>query len=538
MSEERFDRGLGRRPYLKALGSALGSAVLAGCGGDPGRVGASDLPAARREDGRPGPAMEPVDGAIPYADRYDAVVDVAAAGADRTGEAAINGTLDSLVADDTLLYFPEGRYRIDGSWTIQGYRNVGMVGDGAVLEVPPGYAGAWIVVDAVSSFQFEGFVLDNTARRTAGLVQLLCDGGRNVVRNVVVAGRQDVTGTTTHAFVLRVSGADTHLSLESVDMSAGAADGTAVFVHPTDRPGSLTFRDCRIAGWGTQGLYASAHGGPIRVVGGEYANNGLAQIRVGGGNGGTRAIVKDVLVRVDDPRPGMANMRGIWLKEGDETLIENCEVRVADLGGTTSSGGIVVGREHGRTAIRDTTLRIDAPTYGIKLRRPKAGNFYAPSLARPPEKWSVSAENLRIVGRAPGTAAIELIGRPESTLRNVEIRQPGAGRDGVTVADSLGTTIKGLAASVGRYPLLVGVRSKQDECVVHLGKVESLSTTYDVKELRPFLPGASPPFCLDSNLLGDLNGSAAIAITGVTEAGLQGEVVLDGTEAERAQSEG
>ncbi|WP_158237470.1 hypothetical protein, partial [Halegenticoccus soli] len=42
----------------------------------------------------------------------------------------------------------------------------------------------------------------------------------------------------------------------------------------------------------------------------------------------------------------------------------------------------------------------------------------------------------------------------------------------------------------------------------------------------------------DSNLLGDLNGSAAIAITGVTEAGLQGEVVLDGTEAERAQSEG
>ncbi|WP_129116683.1 right-handed parallel beta-helix repeat-containing protein [Halegenticoccus tardaugens] len=503
-----------RRSYLKAVGAALASAALAGCGGSPSPTDPSDLPGSRQK------------GEIPHADDYDAVVDVAEAGVDATGRRPINRTLNALVDDDTLLYFSEGAYLIDAPWVLRG-RNVGMVGDGATLRMPPGTVGLWIAADGVSSFRFDGFALDNTPPRTAGRVQVVCDGGWNVVRDVVVAGRQDVAEVTTRAFSLKVSGAGTHLSLSNVDMSAGAVNGTAVFVNPTSNPGSLAFRDCRVVDWGNQGLYASAHGGPLRIVGGEYANNGLSQIRVGGGDADTRAIVRDATVRVDDPRPGTANMRGIWLKEGDGTLVENCDVRITDLTGTTSSGGIVVGGEHGRTTVRDTTVRIDAPTYGVKVRRPKAGDFYAPSLTRRPGAWDVTLEDVRVVGDATGSAAIELIGRGESAFRNVEIRQRGRDRDGIAVSDSLETTVTGLAAETGRYPLLVGVRSRQDACAVTLKAVEKLSTDHEVRELRPFLPGASPPFCLDSDLLGDWDGAAALAITGVTEYGLEGEVVYE-----------
>ncbi|MEA5389561.1 hypothetical protein VB779_22770 [Haloarculaceae archaeon H-GB11] len=92
----------------------------------------------------------------------------------------------------------------------------------------------------------------------------------------------------------------------------------------------MTFRNCLMKNWGKEGLYASPHSGPIRVLGGEYANNAIVQVRVGSGHAPTRAIVRDVDIRVTKLHSYISDkhdlLRGIWLKEGDRALVENCRV--------------------------------------------------------------------------------------------------------------------------------------------------------------------------------------------------------------------
>lgn len=68
---------------------------------------------------------------------YDEVINVVEAGADNTGGESISAVIQELVADNTLLKFPEGRYYVDEMVRLTGFENFGMIGDNATLVPAP-----------------------------------------------------------------------------------------------------------------------------------------------------------------------------------------------------------------------------------------------------------------------------------------------------------------------------------------------------------------------------------------------------------------
>ena len=128
-----------------------------------------------------------------------------------------------------------------------------------------------------------------------------------------------------------------------------------ILVGPANR-GSLRFEDCHVEGFQGNGLYASPSNGPVEVVGGLYANNGIASVRVS-----SPATVRDVTVRCDEAPAEFRNMRGIRLRHGDHVLVENCTVEFSDL--TYSAGGVVVEPMMESATIRNVEVDVSAERF-------------------------------------------------------------------------------------------------------------------------------------------------------------------------------
>jgi len=465
------DRPSTRREHLRYLGSIGMSVSLAGCSlleEDEDRR-TTTPPRTRTTEARPESEELTPTREERLEERFEAVVDVAEAGGDDTGEEPVNELIRGYLDDDTVFVFPEGTYRISDLLVVQGYSNVGFVGPDATLRPTDGQKGYWLIFDDVSDVLFEGFTVSNEAEETGVRVRLLVSGGKNVVKDVEVKGFHDVS-TQTHAFTLQVSGSESYLIMDGVEMADGANNGTAIYTHPAEDPGELRLRDCVIENWYEQGLYGSPHGGPMYIIGGRYANNGTAQVRVGGGNADTHSVVRDVDVRITEPRPARLkrNTRGIWLHEGDETVVENCDITVTELSRFGSSGALVVGPEHGRATIRNVSIQVDASTFAIAATKPKKEDFSIPGLDHPPENWNITGAEVEITGDASNQVAVLVHSRPGSEFRNVDIRQSGEDRDGLGVLWSPGTTLRGCSCLTTAYPLITNGNNEDGACNVQL----------------------------------------------------------------------
>jgi hypothetical protein len=462
-SDVTEERAATRRAYLRARGATLAAAALAGCGGWPGESptettsppsgtttrttrsttgGRTADPTS--EEGTTETTAESVD-----EDRFGSVVNVADAGADPSGEEAINDVLADHLADDTLLKFPEGRYRLE-PWTVVDYRNLGMSGENATLVPPDGERGYWLKFGQLRNFAFAGFTLDCRKTGVAPVNHVSVSGGSNVVRDVSLRGNRRVPKT---GFEIAAADPSAELTFENVELPDGSTGGNAIYVFPKS-VGELTVRNCRVEDW-AEGLYAAYHSGPLRVLGGYYANNGIDQIRVGGGHRG--ALVRGATVRVDDPKRPEAkpNMRGIWLEEGGRARVENCDVAITDLTGTYSSGGIVVGYQFGTVTIQNTRIRTDAAAPGINIRHSMdslQGQF-APSLNRVPDEWPVTCRNVRIAGDASAGRAVLAERRDDCLFDGVCIDHPRGSRDGIDVSNAEGCTVRNSIISVGGDPI-------------------------------------------------------------------------------------
>lgn len=464
---------------------------------------------------------------MPYADRFSRFVDVAELAGDPTGTEPINGLIESKLADDTLFYFSKGTYHVAGMLVIQHYDNVGFVGDGAVLRPSDGQRGNWLMFDDVSRLLFENFRLSNEASQTAARMKVHVTGGKNVVRDVTVSGFQDVASRT-HAFTLQVDGSQTALNMVRVSMPDGAKNGTAVFVFPANDPGTLRFKDCTIENWNEQGLYGSPHGGPMYVIGGRYANNGMAQVRVGGGNRDTPAVVRDVTVEVDDPYPAdyKGNIRGIWLNEGANTLVENCDVTLTALSNYGSSGGIVVAPEHGSATIRDTNIQVDDPTFALTFTMPKTEGFVIPSLDHPPENWSVTTEDVSISGRAASGLAVWVVNRPGCRFRNVNIDQHGTDRDGIGILRSPGTTLTGLSCITGGYPIATNFGDQQTGCGLEIKNVRDLrSRSVETESQSTVVEKRDEQYCLQRGQFELTESRPVVGLTHMNDTGIYAELL-------------
>ncbi|WP_135852533.1 hypothetical protein [Halorussus salinus] len=454
------ERSATRRAYLRTAGTVAAVGALAGCGGRD--RGPTTRTSTDTTDVTPGDGTATSDG-TPTGDGtatgdgtdtptpselverrgYETVVNVADASVNADDAEEMEAFVEERAGDDTLLYFPPGRYRL-AEWRATEYRNLGIVGDDAVLEAPRD-VNYWLKWAGLDDLLFEGFTIDCRADGVAPIARVGVAGGTSAVRDVTVRGHRHAPR---NGFEIEVTDPDGELTFENVALPDGSTTGHAMYVFPASA-GTLTFRNCRIEDW-HEGLYAAYHRGPLRLLGGYYANNGIEQVRVGGGTSG--ALVRGVTVRVDDPkRPKhKPNMRGIWAEEGASARIVDCDVAITDLTGTYSSGGIVVGTQFGEVTVENTEVRIDTDTYALSLRNPidSMSGQTIPSMDRLPKRTRVTARNVRISGEATTGTAVRAVRRDDCRFERVCI-QHGGSRDGIAVENADGCAVRNSTIDVG-----------------------------------------------------------------------------------------
>lgn len=438
---------MNRRQLLARAGAAA-AASFAGCARDAdtqpttATTGRTREPAtATTESNRVQPPSTPSP-REQYADRFGSVVDVGEHDVAADASESILPVLDEHVTDDTLVYFPEGRYLLPDAWEVPSFANIGFVGDGATIVPRDGFSGYLFTMGTpghARNLLFDGIEFDFTARDTgARPIQALVDDGLEV-RDVAVRGVQDTGQDMMRFDVTATHGTGLVERLRLPDGGVPETPTTGCFVGPTST-GSLTFRDCHIAGFPDNGLYASAAQGPVRVLGGIYENNGIANVRVGGDS-----LVRDVHVRCNEARQGIENMRGIRLRQGANARVENCVVELRDV--TYSDGAITIAPWLESAVVRDTRIVVDADEVpGIRLKTP-----IDPGDAGP----HVECRNVRIDGSAARNAAVQVVDRDACVFEDLCIRQTGADRDGVYLLRSRDSVVRDAAIAVTGEPLVL-----------------------------------------------------------------------------------
>ncbi|WP_415381169.1 hypothetical protein [Halosimplex sp. TS25] len=447
MSRESGNRS-NRRTFLQTVLCSAGAA-LAGCSLDDSDGDSEPTPSAEpasQPTGTPRPGSgestpttseptatpEPVH---PLAEEYDLAMDVVEAGVDPNGEVPVREGLPDL-GPDTLLFFPEGRYLVDGGWDLSSFDRLALIGDGATLVPPDGYRGTMFYFAEereTSAVHIEGITFDFKTEDTGPRPMNVRATDELYVGDVAVEGstrgvRFDVTDPDGRGEIRR---------LQLTDGGLPGVNAVGCLVSPKNR-GELVFGDCRIAGFPNNGLYASSSNGPVTVDGGRYTNNGIANVRVSG-----PSTVQDVAVTCDRAPEGFLNMRGIWLR-GGRCTITGCEVEMKTL---TYSDGAVVGVWRGD--LRDSRIRVD--TDDVSAISVKPGDETGRIESDAGE--GINCSDVTIEGSASGASAVLVTDYESCSFEDVSIHQNGAERDGLYLIRSDDAVVKNSVIDVTGRPI-------------------------------------------------------------------------------------
>jgi len=440
---------LTRRSVLRTAGAAGAAAVLAGCGSITSGDGA-----APRDSPHDGPSGGSPGRRPPQSSEFDSVVDVS--------QAATGGPLDAVLrenaGDDTLLYLPEGRYRMEDPFEFYEFERLAIVGRGATVVPPEGFRGALLDLGRpgeASGLLLEGIEFDIRGENTGPRPLLALVDDDLTIRDVSVRGRQELSTE-----MMRVDVTDPEGSglVERLRLPDGAAPGTGVtgvLVDELNR-GHLSFVDCYIEGFDDNGLYAEPPEGSIAVEGGRYANNNVSSVRVRG-----NSTVRGVHVVCDRAIDGFDNMRGIRLRQGSDTLVENCTVEFRDVSG--SDGAITCGHWLESATVRSTRVHIDTDgVSAINLKDPEDDTA---------ADGPIVFEDIEITGEAGQEATVEVSEREGCTFDRVRLRQEGDARDGFFFDEGRGT-VRDCVVQVSGEPFVL-----QDGAIVDRVNVQTTRTT-------------------------------------------------------------
>jgi hypothetical protein len=347
------------------------------------------------------------------ASEYGTAINVVEEGVDPDGSTPIREALAGSLGEDTLLFFPPGRYRIEGTWDLSESERVALVGEDATIVPTEGHAETLLFSGeetTVRSLRVEGLTVDCSTPGTGPRPLNVRVEEELVVRDVAVRGssramRFDVMDP-------RGYGKITRMALPHGGLRGQHAVGC--LVGPSNR-GAITFKDCTIAGFPNNGLYASASEGPVTVEGGTYRNNGIANVRVSG-----PAAIRGATVECTRAPEGFPNMRGIWLR-GGRCSVDGCDVRMSEV---TYSDGAVVGTWQGD--VRNCMLRIDADEV--------SGITVNPARVSPPPPQGgpgASCTNVDVIGTAAGGTAVTVTDHDSCVFDGLSVQQTGTDRNGV-----------------------------------------------------------------------------------------------------------
>jgi len=410
--------------------------ALAGCPGTDG----PDTPAP--DVGTPGTPAPDDQRRRPRPDTYDTVVDITDAGADPDGDESIVGTLAGLDTANTLVRFPPGTYHMDDTWAPDDADRLGLYGPDATITTVPEFTGPLLGLgtDGPLSTLFVGgltfdFTPSNTGPRPINAA--VTDTMR--VMDVTVEGALDIDQDGMRFDVTDSGGRGLVRNLRLPDGADPEFKNTGCYVGEAHR-GTLVFQNCHVDGFPDNGLYASPARGRVNVVGGRYRNSGVSNIRVSG-----PAAVRGVVVRCDEARDGVDNMRGIRLRGGRDVVVENSRIVFDAV--TSSDGAITFAEWLDAATIRNTHVTVNVDGVPAIRAKPDDGG------SQNTRKHPLQIRNVRIDGSASSGAAVHIAEREGTLLSNLCICQPGSNRDGIAVADASDTTVRGSNITVSGQPL-------------------------------------------------------------------------------------
>jgi len=426
----------------------------------------------------------------PREEGFSNVVDIVEAGADDTGSESINPVLEELRGNDTLIKFPPGTYLLTDTFRFTGFRNFGLLGRGATIRVGP-YEG----FSAPVGFKFgtpsapgnnllvEGFTFDQRGEnRGIRVVQSTIANGLRV-RDVLVRGTDDTVGPSGGSF--NVSSRHGYGIVERFRVP----DGTVPMRTLTNRPypgrtginssrfhvGRIWYKDCVVNSFHDNGMYVrggggiqTSEGGRVVVQGGEYRNNNVSNIRIGGAN----STIRNATVVVDENDVDSLNQRGIRVDQGSNVLVENVDIDLVEPFGdaltvlndvesaTITDTEIHVGDDPSRAvSVSPETGPIRISDTSVHTTGPDAGG---PALYLPDGDVSdhdaVIVEGFTVTGDAsgaPGSRSSILVDRDNCSFRDVTIDQTGTElRQGFNVGGS-GCEIVNSDVLARHYPIVV-----------------------------------------------------------------------------------
>jgi hypothetical protein len=387
--------------------------MLAGCGGS---TTTGDGNGTRTPDETPSSTPDPS-----VASEFGTVVNVA----EETGGRDVSSAISSLAGDDTLLYFPPGRYRLEDTVELFEFDNLGLLGRDATLVPPEGATETLLDIgrpDRARGLLLAGLQFDIRAPNTGPRPFSVLVDDDVVVRDITVGGYQDAGDAMLRVDVTDPDGSGVVERLSVPDGAMASTGATGLLVGEENR-GLVRFVDCHIEGFPDNGLYAQPPNGSIEVQGGLFANCDVASLRVG-----NNSTVRGAQVRVDRVPDGFGNMRGIRLREGRNVLVEDCTVEMLEV--SESDGALTVGHWLESATVRNTTIRIDTDgVNAIQVKDPEDDT---------PADGPIRFEGINIDGSAGERATVEVSERTNCRFDRATIRQTGGRRDGLLFNQSRG----------------------------------------------------------------------------------------------------
>lgn len=380
-------------------------------------------------------------------EEYRTVVDLVEAGADPTGSEPIDGVFAEHADDDTLLRFPEGRYRAN-DLSLYALTDFAMVGEGDVTLVPGEEydEDLWIGGAETRDLRIENFTIDATREGVAPEVVVSAHDGL-VVRDLRKEGFHD--GGT--AFGFRTLDEDGHSLIEDLRTTDGGS-GTGVYVNTT---GSIAFLDCEVAGFADNGLYASHSSGPVAVEGGRYANSNVTQIRLGSAG----SSVEDCAVVVNEQPDGFGNMRGIRIADGPGPVsIENCEISVE---GSQGTGAVVGAYSGGSFELRNTRIHVGEEYTTRRSGGSRTSYAVYVDDVTAVETGTRTIEDVSVTGGGSYRGAMRF-SRDDNTIENVCISQSGTRRNGIVFEGSEDNEVGDATIDVTGEPVVLNDGSSVD----------------------------------------------------------------------------
>ena len=449
-----------RRSYLKLAGTAAGAAGLV--------------------SGTAGAAIER------RGIRFKRTVDmVADAGCDPTGEEPCDAKIRAAADDYTLLTFPPGEYKLTEKNYIHGKTNLGFLGEGdARFRVPENFNEKALIVDRGTGLLFEGIDIDQRADgATPGLqlgagddlrvhdVELL---GQGIHPDSIPRGdpgwspgRGAENGNPkVYDFFYPIvrSSSGTGVVTDVVANNHGlmgaynAGNGRSGIWVGVSNKGTITFRNCRIEEFGSNGTYTSRTNGVVQFENGLFRNNDNNQIRVGSPGSSIEGAILDVDAESSDaPNPYDAlNYRGVRIEMGrmndrTDVTVRNCDIAIRSV--SHSGGGVVAESTASEFTVENTQIGIEADSVcGILGKRPDGGGAYS----APAKPHAGTVRNTSVTGDASWNAAIKLVDRPNSTIERCCLDQTGESRSGVRLVESDGCAVRNTTIDVSGEPIVRG----------------------------------------------------------------------------------